>query len=87
MVARLAIAGGSRSEERNVSADRLVGATGIVTTTIPAGGMGEVRLAMRGGSETFGAYGANRGVPIPTGSRVTVTQVFPPRTVIVSADG
>jgi hypothetical protein len=70
-----------------VGTDRLVGATGIVTTTIPAGGLGEVRLAVRGGTETFGAYGANRGIPLPTGTRVTVTEVFPPRTVVVTADG
>jgi hypothetical protein len=65
----------------------LVGARGIVTTTIPVGGLGEVRLSSRGGTETFGAYSANRGVPIPTGTPVTVTDVYPPRTVVVSADG
>jgi hypothetical protein len=64
----------------------LVGLVGLVTTTIPAGGMGEVRLAVAGGT-TFPAYAANRGVSIPTGSRVTVTEHFPPRTVVVTADG
>jgi len=70
-----------------MSAHRLVGAFGIVTTTIPAGGLGEVRLPARGGSETYGAYSANRGVAIPTGTKVTVTEVYPPRTVVVAADG
>jgi len=70
-----------------MSADRLVGAVGIVTTTIPSGGQGEVRLPARGGSETYGAYNANRGIAIPSGTKVTVTEVYPPRTVIVAADG
>jgi hypothetical protein len=60
---------------------------GIVTTTIPAGGMGQVRVVVDGGTSTFNAYGANRGVSIPSGSRITVTEHYPPRTVVVSADG
>jgi hypothetical protein len=64
----------------------LVGQVGIVTTTIPAGGMGQVRLLVGRGSSTFGAYSANRGVPIPSGTRVTVTEHYPPRTLVVSAD-
>lgn len=64
----------------------LVGRRGLVTTTIPAGGIGEVRLAFGRGTDTYGAYGANRGVTIPAGTRVTVLEVFPPRTVVVSAD-
>jgi hypothetical protein len=70
-----------------VDVDTLVGTTGIVTTTIPVGGLGEVRVAVRGGSETFGAYHRNRGIPIPTGTRVTVTEQHPPRTLVVAADG
>ncbi len=64
----------------------VVGMTGIVTTTIPVGGMGEVRVALDLGSETFGAYASNRGMAIPTGTRVQVTECFPPRTIVVSAD-
>ena len=64
----------------------LVGSVGIVTTTIPAGGLGQVRLAVAGGTSTFNAYGQNPGVAIPTGTRVTVVEHFPPRTVVVSAD-
>jgi len=65
---------------------RLIGLTGLVTTTIPAGGMGQVRLAVDGGTSTFNAYGANAGVPVPRGTRVTVVDHHPPRTLVVSAD-
>jgi hypothetical protein len=64
----------------------VVGRVGLVTTTIPADGMGQVRLAVDGGTSTYNAYGANRGVTIPRGTRVTVTEHFPPRTVVVTAD-
>jgi hypothetical protein len=64
----------------------LVGARGVVTTTIPAGGLGEVRLPVRGGTETFGAYAAVRGVAVPTGTGVVVVEVFPPRTIVVRPD-
>jgi hypothetical protein len=63
----------------------LVGLVGLVTTTIPVGGLGEVRLAVGGGT-TYPAYAANRGVVIPTGTRVTVTEHFPPRTLVVTAE-
>jgi hypothetical protein len=63
----------------------LIGLVGLVTTTIPPGGLGEVRLSVAGGT-TYPAYGANRGVVIPTGTRVTVTEHYPPRTLVVSAD-
>ena len=66
--------------------ESLIGKVGIVTTTIPSGGMGEVRLVVAGGTSTFGAYSSNRGVSIPTGTPVTVVQHFPPRTLVVSAD-
>lgn len=64
----------------------VVGRSGIVTTTIPAGGLGEVRVPLGVGSQTFGAYASNRGISLPSGTRVTVVEYFPPRTVIVSAD-
>ena len=60
-----------------------VGRTGMVTTTIPVGGMGEVRVAIGGGTTTYGAYGADRDVPVPTGTRVNEVELFPPHTVIV----
>lgn len=71
-----------------MDAAELVGTTGIVTTTIPVQGLGQVKVAARGGTETFGAYSRNRGIAVPTGTRVTVTDVFPPRTLVVAvADG
>lgn len=69
-----------------MSAEDVVGRTGIVTTTIPMGGIGEVRVAMGLGSQTFGAYASNRAISLPGGTKVTVLEYFPPRTVIVSAD-
>lgn len=66
--------------------ETLVGRRGIVTTTIPREGLGEVRLAVRGGTETFGAYSSNRGIEIRTGTRVTVVEHFPPQTLVVTAD-
>ena len=62
-----------------------VGRTGLVTTTIPAHGMGEVRVAIGGGTSSYGAYGADRDVPIPSGTRVMVVELFPPRTVVVES--
>jgi hypothetical protein len=68
-------------------AAEIVGRVGIVTTSIPVGGLGQVRVAIAGGTRTYSAYGSNPGVPIPTGTRVTVVDHFPPRTVVVSAEG
>jgi hypothetical protein len=65
----------------------LLGIRAVVTTSIPAGGFGEVRVPHRGGTETFGALGVNRGIAIPAGCRVTVIEVHPPRTLVVAADG
>ena len=65
----------------------LVGRSGIVTTSIPAAGLGQVKVAVDGGTSTYHAYSANRGVPIPAGTRVTVVEHFPPRTLVVSAEG
>jgi hypothetical protein len=69
-----------------VSSEDLVGQRGIVTTTIPLGGLGEVRLSFRGGSQTYGAYSSNRGIAIPTGTRATAVEHFPPLTLVVSAE-
>jgi hypothetical protein len=64
----------------------LRGLVGMVTTTIPVGGLGEVRLAVAGGTRTYAAYSRNRGVSVPTGTRVTVVEHYPPRTLVVAAD-
>jgi hypothetical protein len=67
-------------------AEDLIGSTGLVTTSIPPGGLGQVRLAVAGGTSTYNAYAANRGVLVPAGTRVTVVDHYPPRTLVVSAD-
>ena len=60
-----------------------VGKTGLVTTSIPVEGMGEVRVAIGGGTSTYGAYCVHRGTAVPSGTRVNVVELFPPRTVVV----
>jgi hypothetical protein len=65
-----------------------VGARALVTTSIPPGGLGEVRLPARGGgTDTYGAYASVLGVRIPAGTRVVVVEVHPPRTLVVTPDG
>lgn len=64
-------------------AEQVIGKIGRVTTTIPAGQLGEVMLPIRGGSEAFNAYSADSDSEIRTGTRVVVIEYFPPRTVIV----
>ena len=54
-----------------------------MTGTIGPDQVGEVMIAIRGGSEAFNAYAADTTDTISTGTRVVVI-VFPPRTVVVS---
>ena len=62
----------------------MVGKVGRVTSTIAPGRLGEVMVAVRGGSEAFNAYAADTDTTIKTGSRVVVIEYFPPRTVVVT---
>jgi len=48
--------------------------------------MGEVRVSVAGGTTTFGAYCADRGTPVRAGTRVTVIELYPPRTLVVQPD-
>ena len=64
--------------------EAMIGKVGRVTGTIAPGRLGEVMIAVRGGSEAFNAYSAETGETIPVGSRVVVVEHFPPRTVVVS---
>ncbi|MHB8339740.1 MAG: hypothetical protein ACYDB7_01015 [Mycobacteriales bacterium] len=59
-----------------------VGLVGHVSVPIGADLPGEVMLAIRGGSEGYTAYSADHE-PIPTGTRVVVTEHPTPRTVVV----
>jgi hypothetical protein len=57
--------------------------TGRVTGRIAPGTIGEVVLAVRGGSEAFYAYAAEPDQVIETGTRVVVIDFEEPRTVRV----
>jgi hypothetical protein len=64
--------------------DDVVGKVGRVTGAIAPGAVGEVVLAVRGGSEAFHAYAADRDTKITVGTRVVVVEYFPPRSITVS---
>jgi two-component system cell cycle response regulator len=63
---------------------QVIGKVGRVTGTIGPERVGEVMIAIRGGSEAFNAYAADTTDTISTGTRVVVIEYFPPRTVVVS---
>jgi hypothetical protein len=63
---------------------QVIGKVGRVTGTIGPDQVGEVMIAIRGGSEAFNAYAADTTDTISTGTRVVVIEYFPPRTVVVS---
>jgi hypothetical protein len=65
-------------------ASSMIGKVGRVTGTIAPGRIGEVMVAIRGGTEAFHAYATDPGDTIATGTRVVVVEYFPPRTVVVS---
>ena len=62
----------------------MVGKMGRVTGAISPGKIGEVMIAVRGGSEAFHAYAADDDDEIPRGKRVVVVDYYPPRTVVVT---
>lgn len=62
----------------------MVGKMGRVTGTIQPGRIGEVMVEVRGGSEAFHAYAADKDETIARGSRIVVVEYFPPRTVTVT---
>ena len=64
--------------------DEVIGKVGRVTGTVAPGRVGEVMLAIRGGSESFHAYASEKGQTIPHGTRIVVVEYHPPRTVIVA---
>jgi hypothetical protein len=66
-----------------MSDERVVGKIGRVTGAIAPGGVGEVMIAIRGGSEAFLAR-TDGDEKLPVGSRVVVLEYLPPRTVVVS---
>ncbi len=62
----------------------MVGRTGRVTGRIGPGRVGEVMIAVRGGSEAFNAHPYLEDDDIPTGALVVVVEYHEPRTVYVS---
>jgi hypothetical protein len=60
----------------------VIGKPGRVTGKIGPGLVGEVMVAVRGGSEAFHAYAEDEAT-IAVGSRVLVVDYLPPRSVIV----
>jgi hypothetical protein len=65
----------------SVPPDRLLGAIGRVTVSIPADGPGEVLLPVRGGTEAFAAWSDE---PVAKHSRVVVVECLSARSVFVS---
>ncbi|MDQ1437877.1 MAG: hypothetical protein QOK43_1506 [Acidimicrobiaceae bacterium] len=62
----------------------MVGKMGRVTGTITPGGLGEVMVPVRGGSEAFHAYATDTDETIARGTRIVVVEYYPPRTVVVT---
>jgi hypothetical protein len=67
-----------------VADQEVVGKVGRVTGTVSSTGLGEVMIPVRGGTEAFHAYAADRSQTIERGARVVVVEYYPPRTVVVS---
>jgi hypothetical protein len=63
---------------------QMVGKVGRVTGACTPTTLGEVMIPIRGGTEHFHAYAADRTEAIPKGTRVVVVEYHPPRTVVVS---
>ena len=63
---------------------QMVGKVGRLTGACTPTGLGEVMIPVRGGTEHFHAYAADRAQEIPTGTRVVVVEYHPHRTVVVS---
>jgi hypothetical protein len=62
----------------------MVGRQGKVTGRIGPGLVGEVIVAIRGGTEAFFAYPIDPEAEIPLGALVTIVDFHPPRTVYVA---
>jgi arginine utilization protein RocB len=73
----------STAERLEAITDEVVGRVGRVTGTVGPGRVGEVMLAVRGGSEHFHAHPCD-GKTFAVGTRVVVVEYYPPRTVIVA---
>lgn len=61
----------------------LFGKVGVVSATIPTGGLGEVRISVRGSTEAYSARSADNS-EITSGTQVTVVEELSPQTVQVT---
>lgn len=64
--------------------ERMVGKMGRVSGRIAPQKLGEVMIPVRGGTEHFHAYAADRDDELEIGARVVVVEYHPPRTVVVT---
>ena len=64
--------------------DDLVGKIGRVTGRIAPGQIGEVMLAVRGGTSAYHAYPSDGVTVIPMGSRIHFVEYRPPQAVYVA---
>jgi hypothetical protein len=62
--------------------EEVVGKVGRVTGLVGPDTLGEVILAIRGGTETFFAR-PKHGETLKVGEPVTILEFYPPRTIIV----
>jgi hypothetical protein len=63
---------------------QMVGKVGRITGACTPTGLGEVMVPIRGGTEHFHAFAADRSQVLTTGTRVVIVEYHPPRTVVVS---
>ena len=62
----------------------LIGMTGRISVPVPVGGVGEIIISVRGGSQAFTAYTAG-GEALPKNARAAVVEKMGARTVLVTA--
>ena len=72
-----------RSKGLEAITDEVIGKVGRVTGTVAPGRVGEIVVAVRGGSEHFHAYPTDKQT-LAVGTRVVVVEYYPPRTVVVA---
>jgi hypothetical protein len=74
---------GRTSGDAEAVTDEVIGKVGRVTGTVGPGRVGEITLAVRGGSEHFHAHSCDAKT-LAVGTRVVVVEYQPPRTVFVA---
>jgi hypothetical protein len=68
---------------RQETSSDLVGKIGRVTGRIAPGEVGEVMIAIRGGTSAYHAYPADDATSFAVGSKVLVIDYRPPQSVLV----